>query len=69
MLYVEPGYTVPSHTHISSVCRRVYDAEKDRLVTMISHGPFGLTTDIRTSAAIQAYRTVSVHFIDASGSC
>ncbi len=26
--YIEPGYTVPSHTHISSLCRRLYGTEK-----------------------------------------
>ena len=31
MSYVEPGYTVPSHTNIASVCRRLYDQLKDKI--------------------------------------
>ena len=29
--YLEPGYRVPSHTHITTVCLRLYNAKKERL--------------------------------------
>lgn len=65
--YIEPGYSVPSHTHIATVCHRLYESEKENLATMISKSEhFGLTTDIWTSSATQAYMTVTVHFIDES---
>ena len=65
MSYVEPGYTVPSHTHIATVCHRLYDTEKEQLLTLIANSVcVGLTTDIWTSAAIHAYMTVTVHIID-----
>ena len=67
MSYVEPGYTVPSHTHVSKVCCDLYDTQKDQLTTMISNcGHVALITDIWTSAAIHAYMIVNVHFINDS---
>ena len=63
--YVEPGYRVPSHTHIATVCRRLYNVQKERLKEEIagcSH--VALTTDIWTSSAVDSYLTVTVHFID-----
>ena len=65
--YIEPGYIVPSHTHISTVCRRLYDTEKERLLKTITEcRHVALTTDIWTSAAIQGYMTVTVHFVNES---
>ena len=65
MSYIEPGFTVPSQTHIATVCRRIYETEKDRLHCMISKCKhFGLTIDIWTSGAIHGYMTV--HFVDES---
>ena len=29
--YLEPEYRVPSHTHIATVCCRLYNAQKERL--------------------------------------
>ena len=50
--YVEPGYTLPSNTHVATVCCRLYETEKERLaVTIASSKHFGLTTDIWTSIA------------------
>ena len=67
MSYVEPGYSVPSHTHIATVCRRLYESEKDRLINIISKcDHVGLTTDIWTSTAIHGYMTVTVHLVNDS---
>ena len=45
------GYHVPSHTHIATVCRRLYN-------------PVALTTKNWTSSTLDSYLTVTVHFID-----
>ena len=63
--YLEPGYRVPSHTHIATVCRRLYNVQKERLKKEITDcGHLALTTDIWTSSAVDSYLTVTVHFID-----
>ena len=51
--YLEPRYRVPSHTHIATVCRRLYNAQKERLKKEITGcGHLALTTDIWTSSAV-----------------
>ena len=63
--YLEPGYHIPSHTHIATVCRRLYNPQKERLKKEITGcGHLALTTDIWTSSAVDSCRTVTVHFID-----
>ena len=45
--YVEPGYYVPSHTHVATVCRHLYNVQKERFneeIADCSH--VALTTDI-----------------------
>ncbi len=45
-MYIEPGYTPPSHTHITTVCHRLYEIEKKWLATMIAKSKnLDLTTD------------------------
>ena len=64
MNFIEPGYKVPSRTHITNVCHKTYEAAKEHLVATLCDVPsVALTTDIRTSRATQAYITVTVHFI------
>uniref|UniRef100_A0A1X7SFL6 BED-type domain-containing protein n=1 Tax=Amphimedon queenslandica TaxID=400682 RepID=A0A1X7SFL6_AMPQE len=36
MNYVEPGYTVPSHTHVTTICRRMYSELKEKLILEIA---------------------------------
>ena len=63
--YVEPGYHVPSHTQVATVCRRLYNVQKERLKEEIADcSHVALTTDIWTSSAVESYPTVTVHFID-----
>jgi len=33
--YLEPGYRVPSHTNISTVCLRLYNEQKERLKNLL----------------------------------
>ena len=62
--YLEPGYRVPSHTHITTVCRRMYNVQKERVKKEIADRHVALTTDIWTSCATESYITVTVHYID-----
>ena len=63
--YLEPRYRVPSHTHIATVCRHLYNTQKERLKKEITGcGYLALTTDIWTSSAVDCYLIVTVHFID-----
>ena len=56
MKFLEPGYRVPSHTHISNVCRKVYEAEKEKLKRELQKMKFfSFTTDIWTSSAVNGY--------------
>ena len=69
MSYVEPGYVVPSRTHIAAVCRRLYNTQREKLQeTVSSCESVALTTDIWTSAAVHGYMTLTVHFIGESWS-
>ena len=61
--YLEPEYRVPSHTHITSVCHRMYQVEREKLEVELVDRHVGLTSDIWTSAATQGYITVTAHFI------
>ena len=62
--YLEPGYKVPSHSHITSICRMKFDAMKEQLLATLATVQYvAVTTDIWTSRATQAYITVTVHFL------
>ena len=61
MNYIEPGYVVPSRTHVASICRKKYSAIKEQLLSSLQKiRSVALTSDIRTSRAVQAYLTVTV---------
>ncbi len=65
MKYVEPGYRVPSHTHMSKVCHRLYEFEKENLKQDLKKASFfAFTTDTWTSNAVNGYITLTVHYID-----
>ena len=67
MSYIEPGYTTPSHTHIATVCHRLYEQQKEKFVMEIaSYKYIALTTNIWTSAAVHGYLTLTAHFLDDS---
>ena len=62
--YLEPGYRVHSHTHIATVCCRLYNVQERLKKENTGCGHLPLTTDIWTSSAVDSYLTVTVHFID-----
>ena len=62
--FLEPGYKVPSRTHVMSTLRKKYDALKKELVVHISSHYLAITTDIWTSRATEAYITITAHYID-----
>ena len=64
MAFVEPGYKVPSRTHVTSVCQKIYATLKSELLATPSEvDHLALTTDIWTSRATQAYMTVTCHYL------
>ena len=63
---IEPGYQVPSHTHITTVCWQIFHTKKEELhETLKGQTYVVLTTNIWTNRATQAYLTVTAHFITA----
>ena len=65
MSYMEPGYSTPSHMHIATVCRRIYNDQKVKPKEEIaSSGNVSITTDIWTNAAVDRYLILTVHFLD-----
>ena len=64
MNYIEPAYVVPSRTHITSIiCKKYHTIKEEMLSSVESILSVSLTTDIWTSRAVQAYITVTIHFI------
>jgi len=64
MSYLEPGYKVPSCSHITSICCKKFDAMKEQLLATLATVQYvAVTTDIWTSRAMQAFITVTVHFL------
>ncbi len=62
--FLEPYYKVPSHTHITKVCRDLYTEQKEKLKEDIEKcGHVALTSDIWTSSAVDGYITLTAHFI------
>ena len=58
--YIEPGYVVPSRTHIASICQKKYSAIKEELLTSLQKiQSVALTSYIWASRAVQAYLTVT----------
>ena len=62
--YVEPKYQVPSQLHVRSVCQKLYHSERERLMTKLQAKHVALTNDLWISLAVQAYLTVTAHFIN-----
>ena len=71
MAYLEPGYKVPSRPHVTSVLRHKHDLGKEQLRKKLQDEAtsIALTTDIWTSAATEAYITVSAHYIPSTWKC
>ena len=61
--YIEPNYRVPSRPHIRSVCQKLYASTKENLLVTLQSHYVAFTSDLWTSQAVQAYLTVTAHFI------
>ena len=62
--YLEPGYKIPSRTHVTSICRKKFISLKEELLATLATVPYvAVTTDIWTSRSTQAYITVTAHYL------
>ena len=64
--YLEPGYTIPSRKHFSSTIQHKHALGKEKLKLKMKEEAqsVALATDIWTSVAVEAYMTVTAHYID-----
>ena len=63
--YLEPGYRIPSDTHVTHLIERLYVSVKTEVVKLLSNIEFlSITGDIWTSIATDSYLTVTVHYIN-----
>ena len=63
--YCEPGYTVPSRKHISTLMFDRYANGKALLANKLQSNAFSLslTTDIWSSSSMEAYISLTCHFL------
>ena len=68
LLYrLEPGYCVPSHTHMASLLAKKHVEGQGRLRKLLEEAEaVALTTDMWTSKAMEGYITMTVHFISSN---
>ena len=68
LAYIEPGYSIPSRTHITAVLKRQYELALGKVRELLNSDDgvaLSFTTDIWTSAAVEAYLTLTGHFLTA----
>ena len=63
--YLEPGYMVPSRKHVTKMIQKKHASIREKLQAKLDKEAIliSLTTNIWTSAATEAYITVSAHYI------
>ena len=68
MNYIEPGYRVPTATHIAEMVRQKFVIGKDNMKRYFQSEVhfMAVTTDIWTSRANDAYLSLTMHFVDSS---
>ena len=68
MNYIEPGYRVPTATHIAAVVRQKFFNGKATMKQYLESEVhfMAITTDIWTSRANDAYFSLTMHFVDRS---
>ena len=64
MNFVEPGYSVPSRTHVIPMFRMQYSSLRGELLDSLTAKYISTSTDIWTSRAIKAYITITAHYIN-----
>ena len=62
---IKPGYQVPLHTHVTTVCRQIFWMKEELREMLKGQTYVVLTTDIWTSCATQENLTITAHFITA----
>ena len=68
MNYMEPGYHVPTSTHIAEVVKQKFVKGKDNIKCyfQLEVHFMVVTTDIWTSCTNDAYLSLTMHFVDSS---
>ena len=62
--FVEPGYTMPSHTHVTNLLKRKHTLMCERIKAVLPQfDGLSFTTDIWTSAATEGYISLTCHYI------
>ena len=64
MQVAEPGFRIPSTTHVMSLLKKKHEEGKIRLKRLLADADVSLTTDTWTSKATESYVTTTCHFID-----
>ncbi|KAK1172120.1 zinc finger BED domain-containing protein DAYSLEEPER-like [Acipenser oxyrinchus oxyrinchus] len=64
--FFEPGYTIPSRTSLWKQIQCEYDNVKSQLAAELKTQSVSLTTDLWTSVTMDAYITVTAHYITES---
>ena len=66
MTYLEPSYAIPSKKQFTVLIQHKHDLAKEELQLKMKGKAIGmaLTSDIWTSVAVEAYMTVTVHYIN-----
>ena len=64
--YIEPAYSLPSRTHVTSIVKKRHANGKRSLTTLMEKETrfAAITTDAWTSRAVQSFATYTIHFID-----
>ena len=63
LCYIDPGYKLPLHPHLTATCRRLFSSLKEDLIEVLALRHVAITTDLWTSRAIESYITVTAHFV------
>ena len=65
--HLEPGYTVPSRTYVSTAIGKRHNEGKSELCALLKEVPaVAITTDAWTSKAVRSFATYTVHFLNES---
>ena len=65
LLYLEPGYHIPSCTHITKLLQKKHEKAMAILKNKLAHNvaAMSLTSDIWTSNVMESYMSITAHFI------
>ena len=67
MAISQPGYNLPSRTHVASIVRRRHADGKEKIKALLESAEFvAVTTDSWTSKAVRSFSTFTVHWLDSN---